>query len=67
MIETLLYLAATLGAVAVLIKVTPPGGSHVAVIFAAMSLFAVLAVARHGPDHLVAVLVALSQLVGRGS
>lgn len=65
MLETLLYLAATLGSIAVLIKVTPPGESPVALIFAAIALFAVVAVARHGPDQLVAVIDALGRLIGR--
>lgn len=52
MLETLLYLAATLVSIAVLIKVTPPGASPVALIFATIALFAVIAVARHGPDQL---------------
>lgn len=62
MYETVLCLAATLGTVAVLIRITPPRESPVALIFATIAFFAVVAVARHGPDQIVAVLDALARL-----
>lgn len=65
MLETLIYLAFTLAAIAILIRITPPGTPVVAVIGLAIALVAVLASARHGPTAIVAVLDALARLIGR--
>ena len=61
MYETLL---ASLRCWARSVKVTPPGESPVALILAAIAFFAVVAVAPHGPDQIVAVLDALARLGG---
>jgi hypothetical protein len=65
MLETLLYLTATVLTIIVLVEITPSGTSPIALIFAAIAFVAVLAAARHGPAALVAVLEALSRLIGR--
>lgn len=65
MLETLIYLAATIISIVVLTKTNPPGTSPIALILLAIAFVAVLAAARHGPTALVTVLEALSRLIGR--
>lgn len=65
MLETLVYLAAAVIATVILVKITPPGTSAIALIGAAIAFTAVLAAARHGPNAVVTVLDALARLIGR--
>jgi hypothetical protein len=63
MLETLVYLAAAIATIAILVKLAPPGTSVIRLVTAAIALVAVLATARHGPTALVDVLDALARLL----
>lgn len=63
MLETLLYLAAAVATITILVKLAPLGASVIGLVAAAIALVAVLATARHGPKALVDVLDALARLL----
>ena len=62
-VETLLYPAAAVATIAILMKLALPATSVIGLVAAAIALVAVLATARHGPQALVDVLDALARLL----